>query len=340
MMKMRYINKIVGLFLLSFTLLVADGGNSGTEIVPKSGTSGAHFLSISPDARFAGMGNAFAAYQNKKASAVFYNPATLVYLDNSDVFFGMVNWFADVKVSSASYAMRMGSDRAIAFHYRGMDTGNMKETTIDLPNGTGNNFSWNSLAVGVSTASRLTEKFSFGVNLYYIKEGSGDYNLESSAWGLDISTFYFTGFNSLKLGMTIRNFGPELDFDDSHVDYSDGIETTDDEDYRQYHIPLTFQIGLSYDFFEDNPQHSLTVNVDGVHPNDSLERLNLGGEYIYMDFLTARFGMYSNHDTASIMGGFGVNLKSFINQDVSFNYSVSNYGLLDYVHQFSIGYGL
>ena len=219
MMKMRYINKILGLGILSITFLSADGGSSGTDIVPKSGTSGAHFLSISPDAKFASMGNAYAAYQNKTASAVFYNPATLVYLEDKDIFFGMVNYFADIKLSSASYAMRMGSDRAIAFHYRAMTTGDINETDINNPSGTGRKFSWDSIALGVSTASRLTEKFTFGVNLYYIKEGSSDYNLEAAAWGVDISTFYFTGFNSLKLGMAVRNFGTELEFGASHADY-------------------------------------------------------------------------------------------------------------------------
>jgi len=337
---MRTQFKIVVLCLALVTGLKAGGGSSSTEIVPKSGTSGAHFLSISPDAQFAAMGNAFTAYKNTSASSVFYNPSTLVYVENSDLFFGMVDWFAGIKLTSAAYAMKMGPDRAIAFHYRALDSGNITETNILNPNGTGNQFAWKSLAVGVSTATKLTERFSFGVNLYYLKEGVARYNMESSAWGVDISTFYLTGFRSLKLGMAIRNFGPELDFGKTFVDFANGDTVAVAEEYRPYHIPLTFQIGISYEFLENDQNQRLIVSVDGVHPNDSLERLQVGAEYTYLDMLSVRGGFYSNHDSASIMGGVGLNLQPLIQQDISFNYSLSNYGLIGFVHQFSIGYGL
>ncbi|NQU66981.1 MAG: PorV/PorQ family protein [Candidatus Marinimicrobia bacterium] len=337
MMKTRL---LISILLVFTSVILADGGSSGTEIVPKSGTSGSHFLLISPDAGFAGMGNAYAAYKNTSASSAFYNPATLVYLDNKDLFFGMVNWAADIQFTSAAYAMQMGNGRAIAFHYRALNTGKMNETTIFEPNGTGNTFAWKSLAVGVSTATQLTERFSFGVNLFYIKEGVAKYDMEASAWGVDLSTFYITGFNTLNMGMTIRNFGPELDFDKTFVDYANGDTATVDESYRPYHIPLQFQIGVNYEFFEDDSNQQLFVSVDGVHPNDALERLQIGMEYNYMNLLSIRGGLYSNHDSVSWMGGFGVNGKSFIQQDITFNYSVSNYGLLGFLHQFSIGYGL
>jgi len=331
---------IISFLFVMTSSLWADGGTSGTEIVPKSGTSGSGFLLISPDAEFAGMGNAYAGFKNTTASSVFYNPATLVYVDDKDMFFGMVNWTADIKLTAASYAMQMGNDRSIAFHYRGLDSGQIRETTILEPNGTNNTFAWKSLALGVSTATRLTERFSFGVNLYYIKEGVARYNMQSAAWAIDISTFYVTGFNSLNLGMTIRNFGPELDFNKAFVDYANADTVTVNEPYRPYHIPLNFQVGLNYEFFESDQNQQLFVSIDGVHPNDSLERLQIGTEYNYLNLLSLRGGVYTNHDAASWMMGFGINGKSLIQQDITFNYSFSNYGLLGFIHQFSIGYGL
>ena len=337
MMKTRLLFTIIFLFT---SIIKADGGSSGTEIVPKSGTSGSLFLLISPDAGFAGMGNAYAGYKNTSASSVFYNPATLVYLDDKDLFFGMVNWIADINFTSASYAMKMDNDRTIAFHYRALNTGKMNETTIFEPTGTGNTFAWKSLAAGVSTATRLTERFSFGVNLFYIKEGIAKYKMEATAWAVDISTFYVTGFNSLNLGMSIRNFGPELDFNKTFIEYANADTVSMDEKYRPYHIPLMFQVGVNYEFLENDPTQKLLVSVDGVHPNDALERIQIGMEYNYMNLFMVRGGLYTNHDSATWMGGFGINGKSLIQQDITFDYSISNYGLLGFLHQFSIGYGL
>ena len=45
----------------------------------KTGSSGAHFLNISPDARVSGMGNSVVGMPIHDVSAVFYNPGTLVF---------------------------------------------------------------------------------------------------------------------------------------------------------------------------------------------------------------------------------------------------------------------
>lgn len=330
----KKLNKLIvllGLISLSF------GGVdfSSTEIVPKTGTSGGHFLSVSPDAKFAGMGNAFSGYENNSASSVFYNAATLVYVDTLDVFASSVQWIADIQYTAGAIAYQRGS-QSFAAHYRLLNTGNIEETTVHYPNGTGYDFAWKSMAVGVSYAKLLTNRFSFGMNIFYVSEGVAKYDLNANAVGVDVSTFYVTGFNSLKMGMNIRNFGPELDFNESFVDYADG-NSVSIEPYRPYHMPLTFQVGLSYDFFEKRKNESLIVCLDGVHPNDSVERLNIGVEYTYLKLLSVRGGLYTNHDSASMMAGIGINTTG---RSISLDYSISNYNLLRLIHQFSIGLAL
>ena len=54
----------------------------------------------------------------------------------------------------------------------------------------------------------LTDKFSFGCNLKGIRE---DYTYGSSNnFAIDVGTFYNTGWKSLRLGMVMQNFGPEM----------------------------------------------------------------------------------------------------------------------------------
>lgn len=335
--------KQIPIRIIPFLLITLAIGQQDFE---KVGTSGSHFLDISPDARVVGMANSVVGTIITDASSVFYNPAALVYMNGSNIFFSRVNWFAGINYNSLSGGMKTPIGN-IAVHMRQLSTGDIYETTVQKQQGTGRSFVWNDLAVGISWARSLTDRFSFGANFSLIKESVNLYNYEASAWAVDIGTLYITGFNSLKLGMSVRNFGPELDFeqdgkDATFDDYHNGELLPEPESYRPYHMPLMFQVGISYDFFEDSPSHKLMIALDAVHPNDSAERLNLGLQYGFMDILFLRGGLYSNHNSASFMGGFGFDLGKVtpVANDFRFDMAVSNYGLLGFVKQFTIAIGL
>ena len=334
----RHIIRIIPALLISLTV--------GQQDFEKVGTSGAHFLDISPDARVMGMANSVVGTKITDASAAFYNPAALVYMNGLNFFFSRVNWFAGINYHSFSWGMKTPIGN-IAVHMRQLSTGDIGETTVLEQQGTGRSFVWNDLALGVSWARSLTDRFSFGANLSLIKESVNLYNYDASAWAVDIGTLYITGFRSLKFGMSVRNFGPELDFeqdgkDATFDDYHNGELLPEPESYRPYHMPLMFQVGISYDFFEKLPNHKLMVAIDAVHPNDSAERLHLGMEYSFIDILFLRGGAYSNHNSASFMGGIGLDLGKItpLANDFRFDMAVSNYGLLGFVKQFTIAMSL
>lgn len=338
---MRYIFRI--LFIISlFTWVAAqDESDSAGESFAKVGTSGAHFLSISPDARFSAMGNASIGFKNNSASAVFYNPATLVFTENMNGMISNVDWLADIHYYAGAFAYKLNRRSAVAFHYRALDSGDMEERTVNQPEGTGRQFSWKDMAVGGSYATFLTDRFAFGANIYYVRESVDLDDYVSSTWAVDLGTFYQTGFRSLKLGMSIRNFGSELDFDENFDDY-DGIGgfETDPEPFRSYHMPLIFQVGVTYEFLTDDDTQALIIGLDGVHPNDTDERLNIGAEYNYENMLYARAGLYTDHDSARGFFGFGLNLLKFSQQEITFDYARADYGIIGFVNQFSIGYQL
>ena len=318
----------------------------GQQDFEKVGTSGAHFLDISPDARVMGMGNSVVGTKITDASAAFYNPAALVYMSGLNIFTSKVHWFAGINYTSLSGGMITPIGN-IAIHMRQLSSGAMIETTVRKQQGTGRSFVWNDLALGVSWAQSLTDRFSFGANFSLIKESVSLYNYEASAWAVDIGTLYITGFESLKFGMSVRNFGPELDFeqdgkDATFDDYHNGQLLPEPESFRAYHMPLMFQVGVSYNFFEDLPNHNLMLAIDAVHPNDSSERLNVGMQYGFMNILFLRGGLYSNHNSASFMGGIGLDLGQItpIANDFRVDMAVSNYGLLAFVKQFTIAIGL
>lgn len=338
---MRYIFRFLLIFAMFALIGAQEESDSAGESFAKVGTSGAHFLSISPDARFAAMANASIGYKNDNASAVFYNPATLVFTEGVSAMVSSVSWLADIQFHAGAIAYKLNRRSVVGFHYRALDSGEMDERTVNQPDGTGRSFSWKDLAIGGTYATYLTDRFSFGANIFYVRETMDLEDYVSSTWAVDLATFYQTGFESLTLGMSIRNFGSELDFDEHFDDYDGmgGFET-EPEPFRSYHMPLLFQVGLTYEFLTNDDTQSLIVALDGVHPNDTDERLNIGAEYNFQNMVYLRSGLYTEHDSAQGFAGLGLNLEPFVQQKITFDYSVSNYGILDFVHQFSIGYQL
>ncbi len=322
--------KFKAFFLMTF--LFVGPVAQAQEVFEKIGTAGAHFLDVSLDAGIRGMGDASSALIIPEAYAIHYNPATLVYVPGWSTSFGMVNYFAGIQVNGGAAAYHLDGIGTVGVAYRGLNSGAMVETTVLQQEGTGNTFEWNDVALGVSFARSFTDKFAFGMNLNYVKESIDAYDLDASVWSIDLGTFYMTGFRSLRLGMTIRNFGPELDFETSFTDFNNGEIVPELSEYHPFHMPLTFQVGVAMDFLENSTSQALTIAIDAVHPNEASERLNIGADYTFMNTIHLRGGWYTNHNSASLFGGFGVEVSSI----GRFDYAISSYDLLGVIHQFSM----
>jgi len=325
--------KFKAIVLITF-LLIGLGAN-GQEVFEKIGTAGAHFLDVSLDASVRSMGDASSALIIKDASASHYNPATLVYVPSWSTSFGLVNYFAGITVSGGSFAYRLDGIGTVGLSYRGLNSGPMEETTVLQQNGTGNTFEWADVAIGLNFARSFTDRFSFGANFKYVQESISAYDLNAAVWAVDLGTFYMTGFRSLRLGMTIRNFGPELDFKTSFTDYNNGEILSEPSEYHPFHMPLTFQVGVAMDFLEDTKNQLLTIAIDAVHPNEAAERLNVGVDYRFMNTIHLRGGYWvtpENTSYASLFGGVGLEVASI----GRFDYAISSYDILGVVHQFSL----
>ena len=322
--------------LVLISLLLIGNGAVAQEIFEKVGTAGAHFLNVSVDASVRGMGDALTAQKKTDAFSTHYNPATLVYVPNYSASFGMVSYFADISVSGGGVAYKLPGIGTAALTYKSLNSGPMEETTVLQQDGTGNTFEWSDVAIGVSFARAFTDRFSFGMNLNYVNQSISAYDLSASVWSVDLGTFYMTGYKSLRLGMTIRNFGPELDFETSFTDYNNGEIIPEESEYRAFHMPLTFQVGVAMDFLEDTKNHLLTVAIDAVHPNESAERLNVGLDYSFMNTIHLRGGKWlvtpGAEPYSHLFGGVGFELASI----GRFDYAVSSYDLLGTIHQFSL----
>ncbi|MBN2012679.1 PorV/PorQ family protein [candidate division KSB1 bacterium] len=356
--------KRVMLHILSFSLLI-PALLFGQEFA-KVGTAGAQFLKIGIGGRGVGMSDAYSSVCND-ASAIFWNPAGLTHIDNMSVIFAHANWLAGLKYEAAAVVKNFGMGGLVGVSFAYLTSGEIEETTVEQQEGTGRMFDTGDLVVGLSYAKQLSDKFSIGGNAKYIEERLD--TEKAWAWAIDIGSLYYTGFNSLRMGMYIRNFGPELKMGGTYTDYDNGSVILDPEtltpqenDYLAYHMPMTFAVGVAYDFFQNNDMYQLTTAVDLLHPNDNVEKLNLGAELVIFNMLSIRggyvspFGVLGKEDTEienrddaeneyslkvnnysqSFSAGLGFNLNIPGMGKAALDYAYTDFGVLDWVHRASL----
>jgi len=289
---------------------------SNAEIFPKTGTAGLQFLKLGIDARAIGMGEAYTAVSDD-ISSLYWNPGGLAVNSsetgkNTQVFFSHTNWVADIYheyigVSNNFYFGTLG----LGISYLHM--GEMDVTEEDPFGPTGEKFTSYDLAAGLTYSQMYTDKFSFGVTAKYLREEIDGFAV--NGFSADIGSLYNTGWRNLKIGMAMRNFGPNLKYElDNDEDGSmdedpfdlldndgDG-EIDEDREELEFKIPLAFSLGISADLYKNNDSSILgSFQVDNCV--DREETYNLGVEYKLYNF-ALRTG-YQFNLTQRFSAGFG-----------------------------------
>lgn len=322
---MSRIVKRAALLLVVGLLLV--GIPAQAQEFAKVGTAGSKFLEIPVGARGAAIGNAFSSLSND-ATAMFWNPAGLTYVQNTSVWVEQISYLADISYNAVGVAYSVNSFWTVGLFGAAMNSGDIDVTTVEVPSGTGETYSVNNMVAGVSIASKLTDKFSFGANIKYVHEDLAEE--VSGSYSIDVGTMYDTRWNTVRISMNIRNFGPEIQLDGHYNDYDNGVQLPEPSDYLEYHFPMIFRLGLAADPINSG-MHRLTVLGELEHPNDNIERLNIGGEYAFQEMFFLRGGYTFRHDTLGMSAGLGIKIAG-----IGVDYAVSDYGVLDMVHRFNV----
>ena len=148
-----------------------------------------------------------------------------------------------------------------------------------------------------------------------VREELGEYN--DTVVAFDIGTLYDIGFRTMRLGMSILNFGPNLGYEvdedkdgEKNEDPNDQLDNDKDglidEDGPESDVPLpmSFRVGISMTPYQNGTSRLITT-LEAVHPNDNLETLDFGAEYSIQDMLFLRGGYRFNTDIAGWTAGVG-----------------------------------
>jgi hypothetical protein len=304
---------IGGLLLL---LLAVPHVAWGAKEFEKVGTMGGQFLKIPIGARATGMGGAFVSVADDP-SAIFWNPSGIARLTESYVSFNHVIWPADVKLTQASYVFHVGFlPGSLGINARSLYMNQEPVRDVFHPEGTGEYFDAGDVSFGVSYARSLTDKFSAGFNLNYVRSGLAEFT--SSSYTLDFGTLYTTGYRSLQIGMAIANLGSDMRF----------VE-------RQVKMPTVFRVGVSMDLYQDET-HEVLSAAEFSHPPDNREQGNWGVEYSFKDFFRVRGGYNFGYDSEGLSAGLGLKFPSSITGEAALDYSYTDMNVLGAAHRISL----
>ena len=324
---------------------------SSAFALEKVGTTSMQLLKLPIGVRGIGMGNALVSAA-EGAEAVWWNPGALTTANKNQVQVAQINLPADIQCNSLAYARQWGDYGAMSVHLINLCTNDMPVRTLAAPEGTGEYFNASDFVLGASYARKLTDKFSLGGHLRYLRS-----QLEEQKYNglsVDLGTVYQTGLRSLKLGMAIQNLGPEVKYNGKFLDYREAAINDEEpglEEYEGASLPTMFRLGVSFDCFqmfkiETCPNHSALFAVEMDHPNDNKERLNFGGEYGFQNTLYLRAGGKFGYDEESFAAGIGLKFDVMSEYGLNFDYAYSHWnrltdagdGFMDQPHRFAVAF--
>ena len=246
---------------IALCALVSLKVNAQTNTTQTGGiTTATPFLLIVPDARAGGMGDMGVA-TSADAWSIFHNPAKMTFNDRQ-IKTGITyspwlrNLTDDIFIGSGSYINRCSENAAWGAEFRYFSLGQ-----IDLTDNSGNpngSINPNEFVVTGSYALKLSETFSMGVGLKYIRSnlafnGTAGNTLQPvNSFAVDVSGYFqsfeenYGSFNGrYRLGFNITNIGPKVSY------------TPGQEDF----IPTNLKFGGGFDFILDD-YNIISTNVE------------------------------------------------------------------------------
>ncbi|HDS09654.1 MAG TPA: PorV/PorQ family protein [Firmicutes bacterium] len=216
----------------------------------------------------------------------------------------------EFKMSSLSLVYGFRNLGSFGFGLNYIDLGNINETTIYEPDGTGEVLQSKDMLFVLAYSRIFLKRFSAGFSAKYIvSKLAGE---EAKVYCFDLGVIYALTPN-LSLGLWGTNLGPEV----TYISESDPL-------------PFQYRFGCSYSF------PGVIISVDAVQDAEEGFGFAYGTQLdVYKDTFIFRIGRKTYDSVSSLSAGVSIKYLKF-RVDYTFN-SVSEKNLYDF-NQISIGY--
>ncbi len=323
---MYHFSKIL-LFMVAGMMMFLASALEHAAAQSKVGTKALTFLEIGVGARGVGMGEAHVS-STRDVASMYWNPAGITQVGRNEATFQHTTWIADSHLNYAAAVVRIGSGGYVGAQFYVFDSGSMDVTTVDFPDGTGEQFNVQDMKIGLSYAHRLTNRFALGGSVKYLS--SRIWRMSTSMVALDLGMQYQTPLDNLWLGFAISNFAEDTaltgDNNTVRVDLDPNSSGTNDAllanlKMNNWDIPLMFRIGTHYDL-SIGPWQQLILAVDAIYPNNDDPYVNTGLEYGFRDMVFLRGGysrLFLDDAEGHVRLGFGVKISDTIRADYAWS---------------------
>ena len=302
--KVKYSFLIVGVFVWVLFL---------TSFLYADRTTTAAFLKLTPGARPSAIGGSYVSI-NDDAFSVYYNPASLAFIHQSEIALMHSEYLDDMNYEYAGVVYPLSYGSVIGLNFIYMDEGRLKKTTYSDPYGLSlGYYDANDYAIGISYAQKILDYLGMGGTVKFIKSKIEDE--KATAFAVDFGINWLLPYN-VSVGASISNLGTKMKFMKEKED-----------------LPQTYRIGISKKLLLLNDMEFL-FSVDAVKVKDDDVFLKGGIEFKPVKFLALRAGYDDAVDVEDGWTfGFGISLDN-----LNFDYAYSDFGELGKIHKVSTNF--
>jgi hypothetical protein len=302
----------------------------------RMGTASSTQLQIAQGAQYLSGGGA--ASNATGIEAAYWNPAGLSMSGNKvDAIFSYRSYIADIGNNFFGVATDFGKIGKIGISARTFSIGDINETTVFYPDGTGQVFTPTFMVLGGTISKRLTDRTSVGFNANWVSEGFGRVSANALTFDVGVQYQSLMDIEGLNVGFVIRNFGSPVTYGGEGLGVSADIPDANRPveyykvDAASFDLPFTMDMSATYALAGINLGVTYTSNYYAT------DEVSLLGSYSIGDLAAVRAGYKlslaakeintaeSNWDYKNPFDGisFGgsLNLKSFIGMNMSVDYA-------------------
>ncbi len=328
-MKLKYVVLLMALLVVG--LASAYAGNAD-----RIGTAGAMELRMPYGSRGTALGGSIIANASG-VEAMYWNPAGLASMEGSEASFTHLPYIADIKLNYVGAATYIDGFGTIGVGAKVVSIGDMEETTEIFPDGTGRTFNPTLSVINLSYARVLTANVSFGLTAMFINEDI--FEVSASGMAFDAGFMYDPGWHGVRLGLAIKNFGPEMQFRGRGFERSLNGDRPASPNALAFDMPTSLNIGMGWDFVQNGP-HMLGATGNFVSNSFGNDIVQGGLEYGYNDMYFLRAGYNWSDQKNWVYGpGLGAGLVlPMSNTKLKFDYSWNRTDVFDDNQYFTVSF--
>ena len=306
--------------LLGLCSLVALAGNPDRQ-----GEAGAYELLLNPFARSAGLASMTTA-NVAGAEALRINVAGLGRVSGTEVTISNMQYLTgtDINMNALGIAAPIGNGQTFGLTLAALSFGDIQQTTVNSPEGTGSSFSPTFFHIGVGYSKTFEQRISVGAALRFISESI--FNASATGFAIDAGVQYVSGpADEFKLGISLRNVGLGMRFSGDGIaeqfpePIANDYQLTANQRVADFELPFQLNIGTSYDI-DLGVDSTNQITIVANYSSNAFSRDNLGAglEYSFQDLFMIRggynweVGVSPDDDLAPLMQGLAVGASAAI----------------------------